>query len=110
MRADLPHTREVPRGSLPRHIHHLTEATMQDTDLETETGGSDDTDAPPRRRRLLVGIVTTLVLLAGAYVALAYYLSTTVPARAVVGGVDVGGQSPEGAARLVESAVAKIEC
>ncbi|MGA8045598.1 MAG: VanW family protein [Dermatophilaceae bacterium] len=82
---------------------------MQETDLQTETWDERETDSPPRRRRLLLGVVAALVLLAGAYVGLAYYLSTTVPARAVVGGVDVGGESPEEAARLVESEVAKIE-
>lgn len=82
---------------------------MQDTDLQTETWDGRETDSPPRRRRLLLGIVAALVLLAGAYVGLAYYLSTTVPARAVVGGVDIGGRSPDEAAGLVESEVAKIE-
>lgn len=83
---------------------------MQETDLQTETWDDSETDASPRRRRrLMFGVVAAMVLLAGAYVGLAYYLGTTVPARAVVGGVDVGGQSPEEAARLVESEVAKIE-
>ena len=82
---------------------------MQDTDLQTETWDGRETDSPRRRRRLLFGIVGTLVLLAAAYVGVAYYLSTTVPAQAVVGGVDVGGESPENAARLVESEVAAIE-
>lgn len=82
---------------------------MQDTDLQTETWDGRETDSSPRRRRLLLGIVGTVLLLAAAYVGVAYYLSTTVPARAVVGGVDVGGESPENAARLVESEVAAIE-
>ncbi|KAB7746269.1 hypothetical protein GA707_01750 [Nostocoides sp. F2B08] len=82
---------------------------MQDTDIQTETWDGPETDSSRRRRRLLVGIVGAVLLLAAAYVGLAYYLSTTVPAQAVVGGVDVGGETPENAARLVESEVAKLE-
>ena len=84
---------------------------MQRTDLETDPTWDDpETGAdPPRRRRWLIGLVAGLVVLAGAYVGLAYYLSLTVPANAVVGGVDVGGQSPEEAAELVESEAARLE-
>ncbi|HHU08832.1 MAG TPA: hypothetical protein GXZ60_02270 [Intrasporangiaceae bacterium] len=66
---------------------------------------------PPTRRRrgFLVGFLGALLLLAGAYVGVAYYLSTKVPATATVGGVDVGGLSPEAAAAKVESEVAKLE-
>lgn len=84
---------------------------MQSTDLETEPAWDDpETDAPPpRRRRWLLGLLGALVLLAGAYVGLAYYLSLTVPANAVVGGVDVGGEKPEEAARLIEGEIALRE-
>lgn len=83
---------------------------MQPSDLETKPAwGDPESAAPPRRRRWLGGLVAGLVVLAAAYVGLAYYLSLTVPANAVVGGVDVGGRSPEEAARLVESEAARLE-
>lgn len=83
---------------------------MQRTDLETESAWDDpDAEAASPRRRWLLGLVAGLLVLAGAYVGLAYYLSLTVPANAVVGGVDVGGETPEEAARLVESGAALLE-
>ena len=83
---------------------------MQRTDLETDPAWADpDTAGPRRRRRWLPALVAGLLVLAGAYAGLAYYLSRTVPAQAVVGGVDVGGRTPEEAAALVESEAARIE-
>ena len=84
---------------------------MQRTDPETEPawGKPQTSAATSRRRRWLPGIVAGVLVLVGAYVGLAYYLSLTVPPNAVVGGVDVGGQSPEEAARLVESEAARLE-
>lgn len=81
---------------------------MPHSDTDTETTWAEP--APHRRRRgWLWGFLGTLAVLALAYLAGAYYLSTKVPANAVVGGVDVGGTSPEEAQRLVESQVAGIE-
>ncbi|MCA1782833.1 MAG: VanW family protein [Intrasporangiaceae bacterium] len=83
---------------------------MQRTDLETEPAWDDtDAEAASPRRRWLLGLVAGLLVLAGAYVGLAYYLSLTVPANAVVGGVDVGGETPEEATRLIESEAALLE-
>lgn len=82
---------------------------MQDTHLDTSPDSEQSGPASARRRGWILGLVSALVVLAGAYVGLAYYLSTKVPAQATVGGVNVGGQSPERATELVESAVAKIE-
>lgn len=81
---------------------------MPHSDTETETTWEEP--APRRRRRgWLWGFLGTLAVLALAYVGGAYYLSTKVPTNAVIGGVDVGGTSPEEAQRLVESHVAGIE-
>ena len=85
---------------------------MQHHDHEPEPSPEERTEVlPPTRRRrgFLVGFLGALLLLAGAYVGVAYYLSTKVPATATVGGVDVGGLSPEAAAAKVESEVAKLE-
>jgi vancomycin resistance protein YoaR len=101
-------SREASRATTPRDF---PEATMPRTDLDRERTWADaEPDAVPRRsRRPVLILLGTLVLLAAAYVGLAYHLSTTVPSNAVVGGVDVGGQSPERATELVESRVATIE-
>jgi vancomycin resistance protein YoaR len=83
---------------------------MQRTDTETEaTWAGSDADDPSSRRRPLIAALAVLLLLAGAYVGLAFYLSSKVPANAVVGGVDVGGETPEEAARLIESEAALLE-
>ena len=85
---------------------------MQHSDTETETTWEDPgpEGARTRRRRgWLWGFLGTLAVLTLAYVGGAYYLSTKVPANAVVGGVDVGGTSPEEAQRRVESQVASLE-
>ncbi|MDO5503264.1 MAG: VanW family protein [Actinomycetia bacterium] len=87
---------------------------MHETDIETEPVRDEDAQSAPRARRRrwrgpLLGFLGTLTLLAAVYIGGAYYLSTKVPANAVVGGVDVGGTSPEEARSRVESAVAKLE-
>lgn len=85
---------------------------MQHADTETESTWEEPGVEPaPRRRRRgwLWGFFGTLAVLALAYVGGAYYLSTKVPAHAVVGGVDVGGTSPEEAQRRVESHAAILE-
>lgn len=82
--------------------------TDSDADVEATTA-----DAGARRttrgRKLLLVALGTLALLAVGYVGLAYYLSTNVPSNAVVGGVDVGGKSPEEAAALIEGEAAMLE-
>lgn len=83
---------------------------MQHTDVEAAPAAGDQPDpGRTRSRRWLWGVLGATVVLGGAYVGGAYVLSTKVPASAQVGGVDIGGTTPQAAQERIESEVARVE-
>lgn len=82
------------------------------TDLEAAPPAGDHQgprSARKRRRGWVLGSVGALLVLGGGYAGGAYYLSTKVPATAQIGGVDIGGLTPEAAQQKIESEVAHLE-
>lgn len=61
-----------------------------------------------RGRKVLVGIGITIVVLAGAYVAAAYYLGDKVPQDTTVAGVDISGLSADEAVETLNTQLADV--
>ncbi|KRE35747.1 hypothetical protein ASG73_13655 [Janibacter sp. Soil728] len=73
--------------------------------MSTHESWTDSEEVVGRRRggRTFLAVAFVLVVLAGLYVAAALYFADRVPAETRIGGVAVGGQTPDEASQTLES-------
>ncbi|MFY9262252.1 MAG: hypothetical protein GX483_05775 [Actinomycetaceae bacterium] len=69
---------------------------------ETAQDGEATEEKPKKKRRWPLRLALSILLLGGAYVGLAFFLSDKIPANTYISGVAVGGMTPEQAAEVLD--------